>query len=211
MSRSVASWGVALALTTLPADAYAQEHNTVAVGLSVSDFAADDPAAHGSRSIGPLCRIGHSTEGWGWQWGLNWFETDLDRPIGGRQTRLGALHVRPLMAGYGYTRVIGPVAATLGVLGGLSFNSFSLASSAEEAYRARLGARAIDADAGNSLAAKPQLELWIDVSRRVGLNINAGYLIARPSLTVRSSVGNDVRRVRADMLTLTIGAVYSLF
>jgi hypothetical protein len=196
---------------TAPARAYAQEHNTIAIGLTFSNFTADDSAAHGSRAIGLLCRVGHHAEGWAWQYGFNWYATDLDRQIGGRQTPFGELRVRPLMTGYGYTRIIGPVSATFDVIGGIAFNSFSLASPATEAYRDRLGAQSINTHVAKSPVVKPEVDVWIDLSRRVGLNINAGYLIARPQITVRSTLGDDVRRVRADMFALTIGAVYSLF
>ena len=40
-----------------------------------------------------------------------------ERPIGGQVTELGELHVRPVMAGYGYTQIIHRYSITADVLG----------------------------------------------------------------------------------------------
>ena len=55
---------------------------------------------------GLLWRFGTSKGGWGFHWGLNWYAVKLERPIGGTAIELGELHVRPVMAGYGYTHLI---------------------------------------------------------------------------------------------------------
>jgi hypothetical protein len=100
---------------------------------------------------------------------------------------------------------------TADVLGGYSLNNFTLAPSASDAYRDRLGALGVSVDARNALVAKPEVGVWIDVSKKVGININGGYVVARPSITVRSTLGEDTRRIRADMFVLHVGAVYSIF
>ena len=51
----------------------------------------------------------------------------------------------------------------------------------------------------NAVVMKPELSLWIDLSRKVGLNINTGYMIARPRVTVSSTAGTGTNRVKADM------------
>ena len=79
------------------------------------------------------------------------------------------------------------------------------------AVAGRSGARSVSADVSNTLVAKPEVGVWIDLNRKVGLHLNAGYMIARPSMTVSSSLGDDVRRLRADMFIITVGAVYSIF
>lgn len=55
------------------------------------------------------------------------------------------------------------------------------------------------------------MSLWHDVSRKVGLNVTVGYMIARPTLTVSTSMGVERQRVRADMFTVKIGVVYSVY
>ena len=57
-----------------------------------------------------LWRFGKSKPGWGFHWGLNWYAVKLERPVGGSVIELGELHLRPVMAGYGYTRIFGRTA-----------------------------------------------------------------------------------------------------
>ena len=46
---------------------------------------------------------------------------------------------------------------------------------------------------------------------RLGLHIDTGYMIARPRVTVKSTLGEDTRVVRADMLSVRVGLAYSVF
>lgn len=126
-------------------------------------------------------------------------------------TELGELRIRPFMGGYGYTYAIGRTALEANLLGGYAFTSFHLAPSAPDVYRDRLGARSLDADAHNTFVLKPEVGFWVDLSRNVGLNVSAGYMIARPKVTVRSSLGDSAQRFRADMVMLRVGAVYKIF
>jgi hypothetical protein len=82
---------------------------------------------------------------------------------------------------------------------------------ASDAYRDRMGAQALSVESSNTFTAKPQVDLWYDVSPKVGFNINGGYIIARPHVTMRSSLGEDRRAIRADQFMLQVGMVYSIF
>lgn len=159
----------------------------------------------------PLWRFGTTDPGWGFHWGLNWYEVDIERPVGGVATRLGELHVRPIMAGYGYTWVKKKDAITVDLLGGFAFGSMSLASGAADAYRTRLGVQATDADASNVFVLKPEIGLWHDINRYLGLNINVGYMLARPDVSVTTSAGVERRTARADQFLIKAGLVYSIF
>ena len=204
---------VVLVLALAPCRAsFAQSEGRFAIGGQfISRVPNDGTTVHGSRGPGLLWRFGHADTGWGWHWGLNWFSTDIDRPVGGRDAELGELRIRPLMGGYGYTRVIGRTTLTADVLGGYALTNITMAPSTSDVYRDRLGARAVSVDAGNSLVAKPELGIWFDVNKKVGINVNAGYVVTRPNVTVRSTLGEDTRRVRADMFVIQVGAVYSIF
>lgn len=192
--------------------AHAQSDGRFALGASVTTRTPLGSAdASGTASVGLLWRFGHSTPGWGWQWGMDWFATDLDRAIGGASTEFGELHVRPIMGGYGYTLVRGATSITVDAIAGYAFSSLSLSPAAGDAYRTRLGAQRATASASNTLAAKPEIEVWHDLNKRVGFVVNGGYLVARPEVTVTSSLGVDSRRLRADMFMLKLGLVYSLF
>lgn len=192
--------------------AFAQSTGKFALGGAFTTRLPNDSSTlHSSKEPGLLWRFGHGESGWGWHWGLSWFSTDVDRAIGGQDTDLGELKVRPIMAGYGYSRVIRRARVTADVIGGYALTKISLTPAASDAYRDRLGARTVTADASNTLAAKPEVGLWFDLNKKIGVNVSAGYLIARPNVTIRSSLGDDERRVRADMFILKVGAVYSIF
>ena len=217
MTKFTSILAVALAVITLPLcvpHASAQTGNRLALGLNFSTQQAPDESsvASGGHSVGFEWRIGHSKQGFGWQYALNWYSVDLDRLIGSGPTALGRLHVRPLMGGYGYTHLFrgGKIAITGDVVGGYAINSFELDPAADTAYQTRLGARAVRAEAVNTLVAKPEIQMWYDLNDRVGLLVNAGYVFARPEVKVSSSLGTDVHRVHADTYALRVGLVYSI-
>jgi hypothetical protein len=196
-------------------NASAQTTNRFAVGASISTKQAPDDSSvadHGF-SVGFQWRIGHSKEGWGWQYGLHWYSMDIDRLIGTSPTGLGTLRVRPFMGGYGYTHLFhgGRIAMTGDVVAGYAVNSFRLDPVAHSAYQTRLGARSISAEAVNALVVTPEFKIWYDVSKKVGLVVNGGYVFARPDVKVTSTLGTDVHRVHADTYTLKVGLVYSIF
>ncbi len=200
------------ALCAGAAQASAQSAGNFAIGGSyLTRLASASSELHHVKGPGLLWRFGHDETRWAWHWGLNWFTTDLDGTVGGSSVELGKLHVRPIMVGYGYTRVFGRTAVTADVLAGYAFTSITLTPQASDAYRDRLGARSITADTTNALTAMPEVSVWFDMSRKIGINVTAGYGIARPRLTVHSTLGEDTRNVRADMFVLKIGAVYSIF
>jgi hypothetical protein len=205
-----------LACVAVPS-AYAQVDSRFAAGaeftIRATDRASGEDSAHGGFEIGPLVRFGSLEPGWGVQWGLNWYALDIERPIGGATIELGELHIRPIMAGYGYTwKLRKRSAITADLLGGFAFGSMSIAGPAVDAYRTRMGLNAVDADASNMFVLKPEIALWHDINKKLGLSITAGYMIARPEVTITASSGVvDRRTARADTFILRAGLVYSIF
>jgi len=86
-----------------------------------------------------------------------------------------------------------------------------MAPAAADAYRDVVGAGSVSVDAANSFVARPEVGAWFDVSKKIGVNVNAGYMIARPRLTIRSALGTESQRIRADMFSVKIGMVYRIF
>jgi hypothetical protein len=209
-ARSVISYVVALVVLAA-ADAQAQTVNRFALGPNVTSQIAPDADSRGNTHIGLQWRIGHGDEGWGWKYGLNWYSTRIDGLVAGRTLEIGELHVRPIMAGYGYTRVLRKTAVSANLLAGYAFGGFSLDAGARALYRAIDGTQDVDTHAGNTFVLKPEISAWRDLSRKVGLHAGVGYMVARPELSVATAAGLERRRVRADMLQLKIGAVYSIF
>jgi len=190
---------------------WAQTEGTFALGLDVGNRTAPSDGTEGHGGLGLLWRIGKGRDGWGWRYGLSWYATDVMQPITGAPTEFGTLRVRPILAGYGYARRIGPALVTGRVMGGYAFNSFTLLPTFDDAYRRQLGATTVTADASNGLVVKPELSAWIDLGRKIGLHASAGYIVSRPGVTVSSSLGRDHRHINADMLMLKVGVVYSVF
>jgi hypothetical protein len=58
---------------------------------------------------------------------------------------------------------------------------------------------------------KPEIGVWYDLNRKFGLNVNAGYMIARPDVAMTTTAGTDQRTARADQFSLKVGVVYSVF
>ena len=206
---------VLLLLVSAIAYASAQTENRFALGgefkIKTSDRASQEDYARGQLGPGLLWRFKQAKPGWGFHWGLNWYAVKIERPIGGSVTELGELHVRPVMAGYGYTRLIRRYAITADVLGGYAIGSISLDPPAIDAYRRFLGVPTASASASNTFVLKPEIGVWYDVNRKVGVNVNAGYMMARPDISVVTSAGTDFRTARADQFVLKVGVVYSIF
>ena len=204
---------LAIVLLAASVPVAAQSAGKIAIGGSIGTRIAPSSTVGGDRvGIGLLWRLGHSKEGFGWEWGLNWFSSDVDQSFAGTPVfELGELRIRPLMAGYGYTHLIGPTAIKGSVQGGYAFASFDAKPSGVEAYLGRLGAHSFSTDAANTFVVRPQVSVWHDISRTVGLNVTAGYMIARPNLTVSTTLGDQRQRIRADMFMLKAGLVYSVF
>jgi hypothetical protein len=189
----------------------AQSDNTFALGANVSLRGFHDESARGHNGLGLLWRLGHGDTGWGWQWALNWVSADIDQTIAGSTVRFGQLRVRPVMAGYGYSYRRGRQLFTASVVAGYAFVSMTPSPTAIDAYYDRLGARSVTVETSNVFVVRPEFSVWHDLSEKVGLNASTGFLVARPRVTVRSTLGEDERRIRADMFYVKIGLAYSIF
>lgn len=189
--------------------------NRFAIGgefkIKTTDRASQEDYARGQLGPGLLWRFGESKPGWGFHWGLNWYAVKLERPIGGSVTELGELHVRPIMAGYGYNRKIHRYSVTADVLGGYAFSAIRISDPVAAAYRRTLGVASAEANASNTLVFKPEIGVWYDMTKKVYIHVNAGYMVARPDVSIVTAAGSDVRTARADQFILKIGVVYSIF
>ena len=72
-------------------------------------------------------------------------------------------------------------------------------------------ARAVTIHTSNTFAMRPQASVWINVSKRVGVNLTAGYVVARPQLSIRSSLGEENVRLRANVIAVSSGLVFKVF
>lgn len=197
------------------APARAQTESRLALGanflVAASDHASTQDRAHAVFTVEPLWRFGDFEPGWGPHFGLDWYAVDIERPVGGTATTLGQVHIRPIMGGYGYTWMRGSNTLSANVLAGYAFSSMSRDDGLEAAYQARTGAAVRDVDASNTFVVRPEIDLWHDINRLFGLNVNIGYIVARPDVTITTTTGVDKRTARTDQFQVRVGLVYSIF
>ena len=199
---TAALWPTALA---------AQTDNRLAVGVSVTTRIAGSSQTETSSDIGIDVRLGHQHEEWGWANSFfSWFDTEVAGQPTTAAATLGNLRTRPVMAGYGYTKIWGKYAVTTDLIGGYSFNSFHLDPAAVADYQRR-GAAVLETHTSNTLVVKPEVLVWYDLSPRFGIKASGGYLISRPTVTIATTLGQDSRPVRADTFLVTFSLVYSIF
>ena len=152
-------------------------------------------------SIRPVFRFGSST-GFGPSVSFRGGGAALD-PAGGAQTALAAVRLRPVMAGLNYNLVSRRVTVGAGVVAGYSFNSLNV-----ETARAGPG-RAIAVT--NSFVVQPKVDVWFDVTRRIGFTLQAGYLVSRPKVTFGSDDVVTTERVRVNTVVVSAGLAYWVF
>jgi hypothetical protein len=200
----------ACAALVAPLPCSAQEGNSFAVGGSYTHRMPTGPDTHGNGGVGLKWRIGHSKTGWGWEYGLGWFTTDLERTIGGTTVEYGEFKVRPFVGGYGYTHpVTNRLSLTADVVGGLAFTSFELHDDARAALRA-LGEEPTGIQTGMIPVVRPEVSAWYDINQKFGVSVGAGYVIARPEVTLTSPRSTVSQRLRLDTFTLSGGLVYRI-
>jgi hypothetical protein len=106
---------------------------------------------------------------------------------------------------------MGRTNVSMSMMGGYAFTSFTRRGSFDTAYLATHGVGVNKTSSSNAFVLRPEVAVWYDVNKKLGLNVTGGYIIARPEVTVISSLGQDRQRVRADMFTVRAGLVYSVF
>jgi hypothetical protein len=195
----------------VPAHVWAQADSRFAVGGEFKTRMAGDKNVRGELGPGLLWRFGQGKPGFGFHWGLNWFGSSLDESVGGARIELAEIYIRPFMAGYGYTYKVGRYTISAVTLAGYAFSAIEVGDLAVATHRDRLGAAGLDADVSNTFTLKPELDVWYDLNKKIGIHGNAGYIVARPDLTVRSSLGEERRTIHADQFMLKIGLAYSIF
>ena len=181
----------------------AQTEGRISVGGSVTSNLTTDGEVGSATTFGPLVRL-NPRKGWRATGAFNWFRAELNDPAGGSGD-FARLRVRPLMGGVSYTIGGGKLLTSFSIVAGPSFNRVEFDRDFTHA-----AAAAIDVD--NSFAVRPGIGLTYTVAPRVGVVGFGGYLVNRPGLVYRDSVGNEFRdRWKADAIVLSIGVVYSIF
>jgi hypothetical protein len=151
-------------------------------------------------AISPLIKIG-SPSGLGPAVGFDWFHADLES-IGGAAT-LTRVHVKPVMAGVGYTLTGDRFSLTPSIVAGYAFNSLTVKDTG--------AIQGLPVEVRNSFAWRVGGSVWYDVGRRVAVNGSLGYLMTGFRLTVLTDGRLDRRRASGDTAIVHAGVAYRLF
>jgi hypothetical protein len=184
VTRSRAALAI-VATTFLACPAYAEPEKRIAVGIVLTDDIPRGDARSGVR-IRPMLRL-HNKAGLHPAFGFNWVPMDLAPDTPGDPTS-GHLHVRPLLAGVSYTWIIDKLSVSPRVFAGYSINTFRRDS--KTSY-------------GHGPVAKAELQLFRDLTPRLGVVWTAGYLVARPEVAGRT--------VKADEIRVQVGLAFAVF
>jgi hypothetical protein len=169
----------------------------LAVGLSASPRLPADGRLESSWTLSPLVRVG-AGDGLGPAVGFSWFSAELE--AGGA---VGRVRVKPVMGGLSYTLRRHRSSASLSIVGGYAFNSFTL-------ELVETGS-AIPVSVGNSLVVRPGLSIWHDASDRIAFNLSAGHVITRPRLELLRDGRREKTSLRADTTIVGAGLAWKLF
>jgi len=63
----------------------------------------------------------------------------------------------------------------------------------------------------DSAIVKPEVALWYDVFRHVGVGVSVAYLYTRPEETLTTANAVQVRRLNADTWELATGVTFGLW
>jgi hypothetical protein len=140
--------------------------------------------------------------------GFGWYRADLTLAGVSGDREVGQLRVRPLMAGISYTIVTGRIATGLSLNAGISFNSIKL----DDAYRTSFGPNAaVQVDASNSFAMRPQVRVEYSLAPKVGLFSSLGYFYTEFDNVIETPAGRFENQWDASSVNLFFGVmVYPL-
>jgi hypothetical protein len=172
-----------------------------AIGASAG-FSRPANNAFGSRAgFGPLFRIG-SRRGLGTVVALNWFQTSLPgtSPVRAVESRI---RVRPIMAGISYTLAKDRISLSPSLVAGVAFNSVNAPDEG--------AAEGVAVDVDTSFIWGPSFSVWVDVDRRVAVNLSVGYVMTRLQVTVVDGGRLVKQGMRGDTSLLHAGIAYKVF
>src|SRR5262245_52247144 len=183
----------------------------VGVGAGINFYRPKSDEADSSEGVVIAWRWHAFHSGWGPTFGLDWHTTDYHQPVGSADVPLGSLRTRAILAGFGHTKRLGHRFTVSGnVSGGYSFNSLTTDSAFGSAF-ARTGTSLVGVSVNDSGIIKPEVAIWYDVFKHVGVGVSGAYLFTRPDVTITTALGSQVRHINADTWVLTTGVTFGVW
>src|SRR5262249_12576876 len=162
-------------------------HVGLGAGVNFYNPTSSDGKASSGLTLAYRWHSFHS--GWGPTFGLDWHTTDFTQPVGSVDAPLGSVRMRAYLAGIGHTRRLGRLTASANVSAGYSFNHLSVDGGAGPAFASH-GVSLLGASVDNSWIAKPEVSVWYDVMKHVGLGVSGAYVVARPEEILTTAAGS---------------------
>jgi len=202
--------------TVLTSRAYAQDDPLesavahVGIGVGINFYHPTSGDGEPSDGITVAYRWHSFHSGWGPTFGLDWHTTDFHQNIGAVEAPIGSLRMRALLVGIGHTKRLGRFTTSASVSGGYSFNHLTVDNDMVPAFRSA-GVSLVGVRVNDSAIGKPEVAIWYDVFKHVGVGVSASYLFIRPQEITTTITGSEVRNLRADTFVLTAGVVFGVW
>jgi hypothetical protein len=107
------------------------------------------------------------------------------------------------MAGLSYTLARDRISLSPSLVAGVAFNSVNAPDAG--------AADGIAVEADTSFIWGPNLSVWVDLNRRVAINLSAGHVMTRLHVTVLDEGRLVKRGMSGDTTLLHVGAAYKIF
>jgi hypothetical protein len=203
---------------TLATAAHAQPNGRLKLGVAVGfhEYSNGNFSVQ-SVSISPHYGIGFSSNthrqglSFGLRGGIGIAHPDRSDDVAGSRIQTGSLRSVAVMGGAGSTYRTGPLSIGLAVVAGPSFNKFSLDEAMRVAYRDHYGATLNSIEVKHSVAVRPNVSIWYNLTDRLGLQSSVGYTANRP--TVETTINGVTTRGRwnADRWSYQTGFAFGIF
>jgi hypothetical protein len=183
----------------------------VGVGAGVNFYRPSSNDADSSQGIVVMYRWHSFHSGWGPTFGLDWHSTVFHQTVGNvADVPMGSLRMRALLAGFGYRHRIHRFTAAANLSAGYSFNHLTDDSGLGPAF-ARTGVSLIDVHVNDSFIVKPDVAVWYDLFKHVGVGVSAGYLFNKPDEVIKTTAGSGTRQVNANAFALAAGLTFGVW
>ena len=183
----------------------------VGVGAGINFYQPSSEDADSSRGIVVMYRWHTFHSGWGPTFGLDWHRTVFHQPVGDvADVPMGSLRMRALLAGFGYRHRIHRFTGLANVSAGYSFNHLTDDSGLGPAF-ARTGVSLIDVHVNDSAIVKPEVAVWYDLFKHVGIGVSAAYLFNKPDEVIRTTAGTGTRQLNANTFALAAGLTFGVW
>jgi opacity protein-like surface antigen len=194
---------VGLATIASVADAQTGRHVALGVGLGFHKY-VDGDFKQKSPSLSIIYRLAFKTgvkDGWTLEpkGTIDWFKTDVRADVGTADVHIGKLRSIPVLVGAGPSYRHGRVKVGVAIVAGPSFNHFT-ADNTTTSIKVK-----------NSVVVRPDTGIWYDVSSRLGLHANVGYVYNRPTADTSTGGSTTSEKWKTDHVNFSVGFAIGVF